>query len=78
MTPSDQSDAFRDFGLLPTGKPPAQVVRAYFGFGRIIGQYLGTLVFVGIAAGLSALFGFVFPFPTISSPSSASAPLWAA
>jgi hypothetical protein len=60
---SPPPDPFRDFGLLPTANAPPTKVRAYFGVGRVIGQFLGTAVFAAIGAGLITLFSFVFPFP---------------
>jgi hypothetical protein len=55
-----QSDAFRDFGILPEEmQSPTGKVRAFLSPGRIAGQYLGTAIVVGIgllAMGLSAWF----------------------
>jgi hypothetical protein len=59
-----QSDAFRDFGILPdNATPPAGVIRTNFGGGTIFGQYAATAIMSCIGLGISALFAFTLPLP---------------
>jgi hypothetical protein len=61
---AQQPDAFRDFGILPQGvKPPPEIVRCFFSRGRIIGQYIGTILASSLGIGLAALLVLTMPFP---------------
>jgi hypothetical protein len=59
-----QPDFFRDFGIIPHGvSPPPKIVRAYFSWGRVMGQYLGTCLMSGLGVGMGLLFALTLPFP---------------
>jgi hypothetical protein len=59
---SDQSLAFRNFGILPEGlPPPAEKIRACLSTGRVVGQYIGTALASGL--GLFVLFALAMPLP---------------
>jgi hypothetical protein len=57
-------DSFRDFGILPENVgPPANHVRAYFSRGRIIGQYIGTVLGSTVGLALATLLLVMMPLP---------------
>jgi hypothetical protein len=59
-----QPDFFRDFGIIPHGvSPPPETVRAYFSWGHLVGQYLGTAIVASVALGIVLLFALTLPFP---------------
>lgn len=58
------SQTFRDFGILPVGLPaPPPQVRAYFSTGRVIGQYIGTILMSLVGLGTLALVALLLPWP---------------
>lgn len=62
--PGKQADAFRDFGILPADiQPPPEIVRCFLTRGRILGQYLGTVLASAFGLGLALLLGYFLPFP---------------
>jgi hypothetical protein len=59
---SDQSPAFRDFGILPTDlPPPPATVRSYLSKGRVVGQYIGTGIVAAFGVGLALVFALTLP-----------------
>lgn len=57
-------DLFRDHGIIPdTVQAPVGPVRASFGWGTMIGQFIGTGVMSVFGVGQAVLFAFVMPFP---------------
>ncbi|MEX2559618.1 MAG: hypothetical protein WD403_06865 [Pirellulales bacterium] len=60
----EQTDFFRDVGILPPGvSPPPEAVRGYLPWGHVIGQYLGTCLMSGLGIGVALLFALGLPFP---------------
>lgn len=59
-----QPDFFRDFGVIPYEvSAPTETVRAYFSWGQVIGQYLGSGMMSGLGVGMGLLFALTLPFP---------------
>jgi hypothetical protein len=57
-------DFFRDFGIIPHGvSPPPTTIRAYFSWGHVIAQYLGTCLTSGLGVGMGLVLVLGFPFP---------------
>jgi hypothetical protein len=68
-----QPDFFRDFGILPHEvSPPPETVRAYFPWGQVMGQYLGTCLMSGLGIGMALLFALTLSFPVNILASAAS------
>lgn len=57
-------DVFRQFGIIPDQvAPPPPLVRAYFGWGHMIGQYIASGMFLLFGIGIGALFFFTIDWP---------------
>jgi hypothetical protein len=70
---ADNPSTFRDFGILPENlQPPPGKVRSFLSTGRIIGQYIGTLIVVGLGVGLAVPFALFAPMPLGLLPIAAS------
>jgi hypothetical protein len=55
---------FRDFGIIPDRvQPPRGVVRAYFSWGHVFGQYLASALMSAFGLGIATLFAFTLPWP---------------
>jgi hypothetical protein len=57
-------DIFREFGIIPDRvEPPPRVVRAYFTWGHIVGQYIAVGMLLTFGCGIAALFFFTTGWP---------------
>ncbi len=59
-----QESSFRDFGILPVGlRPPADRVRCFLSTGRVVGQWIGTVLVASVGVVLAVVFLIFFPPP---------------
>jgi hypothetical protein len=61
---AEQESSFRDFGILPDGlTPPADRVRCFLTGGRVVGQWIGTVLVAAVGVALAVVFTVFLPPP---------------
>ena len=61
---AEQESSFRDFGILPAGvRPPAGRVRCWLSTGRVVGQWIGTVLVASVGVILAVVFLIFLPLP---------------